>query len=153
MKRAVIVYESKYGNTKQIGEAIMEGMMEAGDIDCRLASTGEIHTDALVKYDVIIFGCPNHNQAPSRGIMTFITRASIVHLKEKVGAAFDTYTGGNVRVALKQLEAKIQSSLHGVKIIAEGFSAKVDGRKGPLSEGEIQRAQEYGKEIGKIILA
>ncbi|MHA2372347.1 MAG: flavodoxin domain-containing protein [Candidatus Thorarchaeota archaeon] len=151
MKKAIIVFESKYGNTKRLAELIIEGMEQTGDIECALKSISDIHTTDLCDYDVILFGCPNHSQAPSRGIMTFIERAGIVGLDKQVGAAFDTYTGGNKGVALKQLEKKIRDALPGVQLIAEGLSAKVSARTGPLSEDELSRAYEFGVQIAKEI--
>ncbi|MHA1903414.1 MAG: flavodoxin domain-containing protein [Candidatus Thorarchaeota archaeon] len=151
MKKAIIVYESKYGNTKRLAELIIKGIKQTRSVECTLKSIGEIHTTDLCDYDVILFGCPNHNQAPSRGITTFIERAGIVGLNEQVGAAFDTYTGGNKGVALKQLEKKIRDALPGVQLIAEGLSVKVSTRTGPLSEDELSRAHEFGVQIAKKI--
>ena len=152
MKKAIVVYESKYGNTKRVAEAIIEGMKQAGEIDCKLVATGEIHTDELAKYDAALFGCPNHGQIPSRGMTTFIDRASTVDLSDKVGAAFDTYMGGNKGVAVKKLERKIREKLPGLSLIVEGHSAEVAGRQGPLLEGEIPKAIEFGKAVGQKII-
>jgi multimeric flavodoxin WrbA len=71
---------SKYGNTKRLAELIIKGIKQTRSVECTLKSIGEIHTTDLCDYDVILFGCPNHNQAPSRGITTFIERAGIVGL-------------------------------------------------------------------------
>lgn len=151
MKKAIIVYESLYGNTKKIAEGICEGISKVEGVDCMVKKTGEIHTDDLCDYDAIIFGCPNHNQEPALNLVKFINRASIVHLKAKVGAAFDTYTGGNNDVAVKKLEALIQEKLPGISL--EGrFSAKVTGRKGPLVDGEESKAEEFGNAFGQRIL-
>ena len=145
MKRAIIIYESIYGNTKKIAESIAEGMKQAGDIECEVMKTGEIHhTDDLAAFDIILFGCPNHNQEPARNMLKFLDRVAIVGLEGKIGAAFDTYTGGNKGVALKKLEAVIQDKIPGLTLIIEGFSALVDDRKGPLAENETARALEFG---------
>jgi len=151
MKKAVIVYESLYGNTKKIAEAISEGINKVEGVECLIKKTGEIHTDDLCDYDAIIFGCPNHDQGPALNLVKFIDRAAIVHLKAKIGAAFDTYTGGNKEVAVKKLETILLEKLPGVALTGM-FSAKVTGRKGPLANGEETRAQEFGKEFGKTIL-
>ena len=151
MKKAIIVYESVYGNTKKIAEAICEGINSVEGVECVVKKTGEIHTDDLCDYEAIVFGCPNHNQGPALNLVKFIDRAAIVHLKAKLGAAFDTYTGGNKDVAVTKLEAKIQDKMPGVAI-AGRFSAKVTGRKGPLAGDEETRAQEFGNEFGQKIL-
>ncbi|MFW9849163.1 MAG: flavodoxin domain-containing protein [Candidatus Thorarchaeota archaeon] len=148
MKRVIIVYESVYGNTKRVAEAIAEGIRKSGDVDCRVAKTGEIHTDEICDYDGILFGCPNHNQAPALNMTKFLDRASIVHVAGKIGAVFDTYTGGNKGVALSKLRSIVSDKFPGIEFIGDGFSAKVEGRKGPLVESEIERAWEFGKKIG-----
>ncbi|MHA2397248.1 MAG: hypothetical protein ACXAC0_11140 [Candidatus Thorarchaeota archaeon] len=84
-------------------------------------------------------------------LVRFIDRAAIVHLKAKIGTAFDTYTGGNKDVAVAKLETIIQEKLPGISL--EGrFSAKVTGRKGPLADDEESRAQEFGKEFGQKLI-
>ena len=148
MKKVIIVYESVYGNTKKIAEAISEGINNIEGVECVVKKTGEIHTDDLCDYDAILFGCPNHNQGPALNLVKFIDRAAIVHLKAKIGAAFDTYTGGNKDVAVTKLETKIQEKLPGVSL--EGrLSAKVTGRKGPLADDEESRASDFGTQFAK----
>jgi flavodoxin len=151
MKKAIIVYESVYGNTKKIAEAISNGINKVEGVECVIKKTGEIHTDDLCDYDAILFGCPNHNQEPALNLVRFIDRAAIVHLKAKIGAAFDTYTGGNKDVAVAKLEKTILKKLPGISI--EGrLSAKVTGRKGPLADDEESKAQEFGNAFGQRIL-
>ncbi len=153
MTKALIVYESIYGNTKKVADAIAEGIRESGEIDCAVAKTGEVHhTDDLAKYDAIIFGCPNHNQEPARNMLKFIERASIVDLAEKMGAAFDTYTGGNRGIAVGKLEKIIRQKMSCVNFIIDGFSALVEDRKGPVAESELQKANEFGKQLAAKIL-
>jgi NAD(P)H dehydrogenase (quinone) len=151
MKKAIIVYESVYGNTKKIAEAISDGINKVEGAECVVKKTGEIHTDDLCDYDAILLGCPNHNQGPALNLVRFIDRAAIVHLKAKIGTAFDTYTGGNKDVAVAKLETIIQEKLPGISL-ERRFSAKVTGRKGPLADDEESRAQEFGKEFGEKLI-
>lgn len=151
MKKAIIVYESLYGNTKKIAEAICAGISKVEGVDCLVKKTGEIHTDDLCDYDAILFGCPNHNQEPALNLVKFIDRASIVHLKAKIGAAFDTYTGGNKDVAVTKLEAKINDKIPGIELVAR-LSSKVTGRKGPLADDEETKAANFGTSFAKKLL-
>ncbi|MFX1262112.1 MAG: flavodoxin family protein [Promethearchaeota archaeon] len=153
MTKTIIIYESIYGNTKKVADAIAEGIRESGAIDCTVVKTGEVHhTDDLAKFDAILFGSPNHNQEPSRNMLKFIERASIVDLDTKMGAAFDTYTGGNKGIAVKKLEQVIRQKLSCITFVIDSFSAQVEDRKGPLVEGEIDRAIEYGKQVAARVL-
>ncbi len=152
MKRALIVYESVYGNTERLASIIAEGIRQSGDVECDVKKTDEIHTDELAEYDAIVFGCPNHNQAPARNILKFIERAAIVELDQKVGATFDTYTGGNKGIAVSKLEKYIQEKMPCIKLAMTGFSAKVAGRRGPLVEEELEGAREFGRTLATKIL-
>ncbi|MGD2073247.1 MAG: flavodoxin domain-containing protein [Candidatus Thorarchaeota archaeon] len=147
----IIIYESVYGNTKKVAEAIAEGIRQTGNVDCKVAKTSEVHTEDLVDYDIILFGCPNHNQEPARNMTKFIERVAIVNLEGKIGAAFDTFTGGNKGIALSKLEAFIQMYLHGFELKIDGLSIEVADRKGPPVEGATSDAKEYGKKISKIL--
>lgn len=151
MKKAIIIYESVYGNTKKVAETIAESIRQVGDTECKVVKTSEIHTDELAGYDIILFGCPNHNQEPARNMTRFIERVSIVNLEGKLGAAFDTYTGGNKGIALSKLEQLIRRKLPGFVLKTEGLSIEVVDRKGPLVEGAIKNAQEYGIKILEIL--
>ena len=152
MKKAIIVYESLYGNTKRVAQAIKDGMEQVGDIKCSIKKTSEIHTNDLMGYDAILFGGPNHNQDPARNILKFIDRAAIVDLNGKIGAAFDTYTGGNIGIAVTKLETIIRKKLSGMELVVDGFSAQVEDRRGPLASEEIPRATEFGALVGRKLL-
>ncbi|MHA1905877.1 MAG: flavodoxin domain-containing protein [Candidatus Thorarchaeota archaeon] len=152
MKRAIIVYESVYGNTKKVAEAIAEGIQQVEGVECRVVKTGEIHTDEICDYDAIVIGTPNHNQKPSRNMTKFLERASIVHVEGKIGAIFDTYTGGNKAVALKKLKSIVSEKFPGIEFQGDGFSAKVEDRKGPLAENEFEAARDFGKRIGRKLV-
>lgn len=141
-----------YGNTEQIAIAIAEGIRHSGNIECVVTKTGGIHTDELEDYDAILLGCPNHNQEPALNMIKFIDRAHIVPLEGKIGAAFDTYTGGNKGVAVSKLEKVIRERLTGIELVVDGLSLKVDGRKGPISDGEVEIAQEFGQTIGQKLV-
>ncbi len=147
MKRALIVYESVYGNTERVAALIAEEIRSSGEVQCDVRRTGEIHTDELASYDAIIFGCPNHNQEPARNLLKFIDRVAAVEFDEKIGAAFDTYTGGNKRIAVSKLEKIISQKVPCIKIAVDGLSMKVEGRKGPLVESDLELAREFGRAI------
>ena len=152
MKRALIVYESIYGNTERLASAVAGGTTESGDVECVIKKPGEMHTDELALFDTILFSAPNHNQEPARNIMKFMGRATILELDQKIGAIFDTYTGGNKGVAASKLEAMVKEEIPCIKIVVQSLPARVEDRRGPLSEGEIERARAFGRDVAKAIL-
>jgi len=148
MKKAIVLYDTKYGNTKSVAEAVSEGIRGAG-VECVVMKIEEIHTLELANFDLIVFGCPNHNQAPSLTMQKYIDRVAAVPISGKSVAAFDTYTGLNKGIALKKLEAHIKDKLRGVFLVAPGFSARVKSRTGPVAEEDLPKAKNFGLEIAK----
>lgn len=56
MKKAVIIYHSKTGTTKQYGKQIAEYLKSKG-IAAKLTSTATFHNEILNNADYIFFGC------------------------------------------------------------------------------------------------
>ncbi|HUL62310.1 MAG TPA: flavodoxin domain-containing protein [Methanocella sp.] len=65
-KRALIVYDSKYGATEQIANWIAEGINDAD-----LSRVDRVNGLA---YDLIVVGCPVYYEAPSPRIIRFLDR-------------------------------------------------------------------------------
>ncbi len=150
MKRAIVLYDTKYGNTERVAEEVSEGIRSAG-VDCVLTKIEDIHTLELANFDLVVFGCPNHNQAPLLTMLKYIDRVAVVPMSGKYVAAFDTYTGLNKGIALKKLEAHIRDKLRGVSFAASGFSAKVQSRIGPVAEEDIPKAKNFGLDLAKRV--
>jgi len=74
MSKVIVVYESKYGNTKRVAEAIIEGMKEIGDVEVSLKELKEVNLNDVPNYDAILIGSPNHIGGPTRGIKGFIDK-------------------------------------------------------------------------------
>jgi hypothetical protein len=56
--RIVIVYESMFGNTKTIAEAIAEGLSDAGEV--ALGTVDELSTDEVDDAGLLVAGGPTH---------------------------------------------------------------------------------------------
>ena len=68
MAKAIVVYESKYGNTKFVAETIIDGMREIPGIEIVLNELKEVDLNQLVDFDAILVGSPNHIGNATRGI-------------------------------------------------------------------------------------
>jgi flavorubredoxin len=147
MVKVIVVYESKYGNTKRIAEAIIEGMNEVGGLEASLSELKEVDLKKVPDYDAILIGSPNHMGGPTRGIKGFIDKLGKLQLKEKMFATFDTYLGKDFEKAVKKIEKQINEKVPRLKQIAPGLSIKVQGMKGPILEGELPKCREFGKKI------
>ena len=151
MVKVMVVYESKYGNTKLVAEKIIEGMAETEGIETVLSEVKKVDLDDMADYDAILIGSPNHIGRPTRGITKFIDRVGKLGLKEKSAAVFDTCLRSDFEKAVKKMEKRISEKAPGLKIIAPGLSIKVQGIKGPIIEEELPKCKEFGRKIAAKI--
>jgi len=65
-------------------------------------------------------------------------------------ASFDTYQApGHVGKAASQIEDELKKKISGAEVLTPGLSALVLGREGPLQDGELPRAREFGKDFAQ----
>ena len=147
MAKAIITYESKYGNTRLVAEAIAEGVKEVSGAEVELSEIKEVDLGRLVEYDMILVGSPNHMGKATRGIKDFIDKLGKLNLEGKIAAVFDTYLGGDFEKAVKKMEKQLGEKASGLEIPVPGLSIKVEGMKGPLVEGELPKCKEFGAKI------
>ena len=149
LTRVIVIYESKYGNTKRVAETIIEGINEIEGIEAVLKEPEHVEPTKVLYYDVILVGSPNHIGGPTRGIKKFIDKLGKIGLEEKMGAVFDTYLGRDFNKAVRKMEKRINEKVPGLKLMTPGLSIKVGGMKGPIVEGELPRCKEFGNKIAK----
>ena len=58
--KVLVVYDTKYGNTRLVAEKIVEGMREVERIETAISDVEEVDLDRIVDYDAILIGSPNH---------------------------------------------------------------------------------------------
>jgi flavodoxin len=151
LAKVIVVYESKYGNTKLVAETIVEGMREVEGIETVLSELKEVDLNKIHDYDVILIGSPNHFGGPTRGVKKFIDKLGKLPLKGKLFAVFDTYLEKDFEKAVKKMEKRINEKVPGLKQIAPGLSIKVQGIKGPILEAELPKCKEFGNKIATQI--
>ena len=147
MAKVIVVYESKYGNTKLVAETIIDGLREVSGIETVLSEVSEVDLNQLVGFDVILVGSPNHMGMATRGIRKFIDKLGKLNLEGKLAAVFDTYLGGDFEKAVKKMEKQIRGEVPGLKLAAPGLSIRVEGMKGPVTGGELPKCKEFGAKI------
>jgi flavodoxin len=86
LTRVIVIYESKYGNTKRVAETIIEGINEIEGIEAVLKEPEHVEPAEVLDYDVILIGSPNHIGGPTRGIKKFIDKLGKIGLEEKMHA-------------------------------------------------------------------
>jgi len=145
--KVIVVYESKFGNTKLVAETVAEGVTEVEGMEAVVSEVKEVDLTKMPDYDAILAGSPNHMGGPTGGIKKFIDSLGKLPLEGKRFAVFDTYMGKDFEKAAKKLERRVSEKVPGAKLAAPGLSIRVDGAKGPISEGELPKCKEFGKKI------
>ncbi len=152
MKNVLLVYDSKFGNTKRLAEEIAAGIQEAGEIQCKVENIKDLDKDETAPFDAVLFGGPVHAFRATRGITGAIKKAAKDGLKGKLVTTFETYMGNHNGKALRKMEELLMKKAPGARLITPGFSALVDGFEGPLNAEDAVKGKEFGKTIGHELL-
>jgi flavodoxin len=146
----IIIYETKFGNTKKAAEAIGEGISEGGH-DVTVKHVKDIDLDEIKEFDLVVIGSPTYAGSHVPSIRKFISNLSDLNLEGKSIIAFDTHSAGGegtfLRKAVFKMEKQIRKKMPKMKILMNGLQVKVHGIKGPLVDGELEKCKEFGKEI------
>jgi flavodoxin I len=145
--KALVVYDSVYGNTEKIARAIGEAIAPSGEV--KVLRAGEANPSELASIDLLIVGSPTHGGRPTPAVQDLLNKATQPSLKGIKVAAFDTRSQAKLAKVFGNAAGRIAGQLTkkgGVLIgPAEGFI--VAGTKGPLKEGEPERAAAWAKRI------
>ena len=144
---ALVVYYSKFGNTKRVAEAIAETWQSAGSI--RVMSADQLTTSDINDVDLLVVGAPTHVASLPKELRPILEALPKRVLKGVLVAAFDTsYKMNwfvNLFTAAKPLNRKLRQL--GGKQIVTPKSFFVVEKQGPLYEGEIERAKTWAETI------
>ncbi|MGB2982651.1 MAG: flavodoxin domain-containing protein, partial [Candidatus Bipolaricaulia bacterium] len=142
MANAVVIYDSKYGNTKTVAEEIAEGLRGGGVGDVLVLGIDAVKSEALDSYDALVIGSPNHIGGATRKIKKLI--ADLSKLEGKLVAVFDTYMGKDLEKATNRMLARIGAKAPGLEAITPGLSVLVTGMTGPIADGELAKSKAFG---------
>ena len=162
--KAVVVYESLWGNTATVARAIAGGIGP----DTPALSTAEATAERVADADLIVAGAPvfafhlssdrsredirrNPPKGPAPDFSHPSMRSWLDALPAGSGrsAAFDTQAKGpfgkGAPAIAEALEAK------GYERLAEPHGFVVKGKTGPLRDGELERARAWGAELARLM--
>ena len=155
-RRALVAYDTKYGNTKKIAEALQLGLKDVGLETACLNAMG-LAIESLKEFDLIAVDAPTEKMTASKSIKEFLEKLENANLSRKFGFAFDTrlpfpLSGSGAKFIEKELKNS------GLEIIAPRASATVVSHKDDeggirLKEGEEKRFEQIGREVGTAFLA
>jgi flavodoxin I len=145
LMKALIVYDSVYGNTEKIAKAIGDAV--SGEV--RVLRVGEVDVSELNTLDLLFLGAPTHGGQPSPTMREFLDRVPASALEGINVATFDTrMTTRWVRI-FGYAAGRIAKSLQekGGTLVGSPQAFYVRGSKGPLKEGELERAAAWAQDI------
>jgi flavodoxin len=155
----VVIYDSSFGNTARIAQAIGHGAATLGEV--RVLAAGEAAGQAE-HADLLVVGGPTQRRQMSPGLGAFLEALPRRSLRRVPAASFDTryrmtafLTGSAARNAAGRLRRA------GCQLIAppESFFMKKDvPPKGErrrhaledLETGELERAEEWGRSVASV---
>ena len=172
--RALVIYESMYGHTKTIAEAIGGGLWGTG-AQVRTARVAEVRPDDLRRLDLLVLGAPTHGSGLSRRA----TRRAAEHAARKWGSGLRIQpgaTGAGMREWLSRadfqglrvacFDTRLPSPrATGSAAHAMARRARTSGgilvappkgfalmRSNCLVEGEAQRARKWATELADALV-
>jgi flavorubredoxin len=150
MKKAIVVYDSVYGNTEKVAHAIAQGLENSGVVKAEAVRAEKADMAEISDYDIIVVGAPTHAWKPSQKVRDFLDRIDPSAIHGKKGFAFDTkYKSRFAGSAAKKIRSTL--SKLGIEIVIDSVSAIVVANEGPLEEGTEEKFAKIGLEISKLV--
>ena len=152
--KALVIYDSVFGNTEQIAQAIGNALGSQEDLS--VLRVDDVRPEHLTNLNLLVVGSPTRAFSPTPKTRRFV--GSIPSLQGVKVAAFDT------RIALSDVDSRILPVFvrvfgYAAKPIADRLTKKggdlviapegffVEGTEGPLKDGELERAADWARQI------
>jgi flavodoxin I len=145
---SLIIYDSTFGNTAQLAQAMAGKLGEHGTV--RIVLDAEAGLPEIKEIDLLIVGGPTQRHGLSPAIQALLERLPRRTLHGAGAAAFDTryhmaaWKSGS---AAQRIASRLKRT--GAALLVEPESFFVAEREGPLEEGELERAARWAEEVFK----
>jgi hypothetical protein len=170
--RALVVYESVFGDAEAIARAIAAGL--AGHLPVDVVAAREAPTDVGADVALLVVGGPTHafgmpkpatreGAVKQYGAHLDDTAAGLhewldtAHLRPGLSAAaFDTRMDHPKLITKLDHASKTEQKLlkaHGATLVAPAEHFVVVDAKGPLADGEEDRARQWGRALAEVVAA
>ncbi|MBN1428810.1 MAG: flavodoxin family protein [Anaerolineae bacterium] len=157
--KALVIYDSVFGNTEQIARAIGDALVSMGSVE--VLPVSQVMADNMRGLDVLIVGSPTRSLRPTEGINRFLSRLAKGQIQGVRVAAFDTrwaletIDGGFLRFvvgkggyAANAIGRMLKRKGGSLTMAPEGFL--VTGGEGPLKDGELERAADWARHLLEV---
>jgi flavorubredoxin len=161
--RAIVVYESHWGNTAAIAQAIAEGIGP----DARVMSTADATLEVVSDAELIVAGAPllgfnlptdvmvrglssetsKGGPPPDLSHPTMRAWLDALPTGSALAAAFETKISWSPGSSSKAILGRLKEK--GYREAAKPQRFVVKDRYGPLKEGELERAKAWGAELAR----
>lgn len=156
--KSMVVYDSAYGNTARIADVIGESLKKFGKSSVKQL---EEVTDKDVKHaDLIVIGSPTQGGRPTGPTLQFIEALPTKVMRGKKIAVFDTRFDMDaqkfgLRLLMRTIgyaAAKMASAAkrRGWDVISDPMGFIVNDTKGPLRDGEMERAAKWAASLTRV---
>ncbi len=152
--RGIVVYDTSSGTTKKIAETITETLKDSG-IETDLFYVKDVKKLHAKDYNFLILGSPTRFGTMSFAVKSFLGKVKTEEWMSKPFIAFDTENPENVEKSRAQgknwsAAEKIAKQLRDKKmkqLLPVLITLVTAVLKPVLIEGEIERTQDYAKDI------
>ncbi|MCW3993251.1 MAG: flavodoxin domain-containing protein [Candidatus Bathyarchaeota archaeon] len=145
MRKILILYYSRTGNTGKMTDAVAEGAraVHGVDVEVKYYATPE----ELADYDAVVVGVPTYHHDMSIDMKKLFEEATVknIILKNKVGAAFGSYGWSG---EAPQLVLEIMKNKFGMDIIESPLLIKY----APDQSG-LEKCREFGRKVAERRMA
>jgi Flavodoxin len=175
--KITIVYESMFGNTHEVAEAISEGARGAQpDADVGCVAVADASPELIKSTELLVVGGPTH----IRGMTSGFSRKMGISGEEKLEAQgepahemeedaegpgvrewFDSLPKGSEGGSAAAFDTRLPSRMaggaahgiarrlrkHGYDLVSEPEGFVLDDAYGPMRAGEIERAKQWGAQL------
>ena len=142
----LVVYDSKFGNTRKIAEAVADGLSTHGPV--RLLGLDKLPPKALGTVDLLVVGGPTQAHGISARMRQFVDSLETRSTTSMAAATFDTRFRMPAAIsgsAAKTIARKLRRA--GVRMFASPESFFVTRGVPALEPGETDRAAAWAKSV------
>ena len=154
--KALIIYDSFFGNTEKIAQAIGETLSSSMEVE--VCKVSEVKQEQLKEINLLLVGSPTRGFMPSPAIKKFLRSIHSDGLKNIKAAAFDTrISEDDVKSRFLRFLMKLfgyaaepiskKLKIKGAEIVIAPGGFCVKDTEGPSKEGELERAATWAKQI------
>jgi flavodoxin I len=154
--KALVVYDSFFGNTEKVAQAI--GAALSAQAEVQVVRVNQLAQEQLSGLDILVVGSPTRAFSASPDTKKFLARIPTGTLKGVRSAGFDT------RIALEDTNSRVlpffvklfgyaaepiarQLVKKGARQVVAPQGFIVMGTEGPMKDGELERAAEWAQKM------